>query len=196
MYFHICMYIFPHIAKSAEPVKPVQLTTLFCETCLSTVPKENYQLHQLRCQKSTNSQSNVTLSHNINDHNNAKQKCRESKPQKKEKKTLTPDVVAEDFDLLVDSFRQINSCCNFLKCKESIKLLGQHCRFCNRTFCFSHHQAEVHGCGAAAKLQARQDMHKVHSHLNNIKKNQLTNSLKKKVAEMEKLRTKKKNDEH
>ncbi|XP_065654259.1 DNA-binding protein SMUBP-2 isoform X2 [Hydra vulgaris] len=153
--------------------KPVKQDMLLCETCLSTVPQKNYELHKLRCQK------------------DIKQKHKDLLPQKKEKKTHKQPVVPEDFDTLVQSFAEINSHCSFQKCKKNIKLLGQHCQFCNKTFCLSHHQAEIHGCAEAAKFKARQDMHKTHSHLNNIKKSQLTNTLKKKVTEMEKSRRKK-----
>ena len=51
---------------------------------------------------------------------------------------------------------KLNTRCNFEKCKESITVLGQKCRFCAMTFCLSHHIPEVHGCDREAKGQARQ----------------------------------------
>uniref|UniRef100_A0A8C6L8N7 DNA-binding protein SMUBP-2 n=1 Tax=Nothobranchius furzeri TaxID=105023 RepID=A0A8C6L8N7_NOTFU len=61
----------------------------------------------------------------------------------------------DDFDSLISTVVKADSVCSFVKCKASVLTLGQHCIFCNRQYCLSHHIPEVHGCGEKAKSHAR-----------------------------------------
>jgi len=42
-------------------------------------------------------------------------------------------------------------------CKASVVTIGSNCKHCRLRFCLKHCQPEAHGCGAAAKTQARAD---------------------------------------
>ncbi|XP_067902110.1 DNA-binding protein SMUBP-2 isoform X2 [Heterodontus francisci] len=70
-------------------------------------------------------------------------------------KKATASGTEEDFDALIAASIKADSVCAFLKCKESILTLGQHCIHCNKRYCLSHHIPEVHGCGGSAKAHAR-----------------------------------------
>ncbi|XP_076027106.1 DNA-binding protein SMUBP-2 [Genypterus blacodes] len=61
----------------------------------------------------------------------------------------------DDFDTLIDAVMKADTVCAFIKCKASVRTLGQLCLFCKRQYCLSHHIPEVHGCGDEAKSQAR-----------------------------------------
>ncbi|XP_037307190.1 DNA-binding protein SMUBP-2 [Pungitius pungitius] len=61
----------------------------------------------------------------------------------------------DDFDTLINAVIKADSVCSFVKCKASVRTLGQLCLFCNRQYCLSHHIPEVHGCGDEAKSHAR-----------------------------------------
>nr|XP_040017952.1 DNA-binding protein SMUBP-2 isoform X4 [Gasterosteus aculeatus aculeatus] len=61
----------------------------------------------------------------------------------------------DDFDALIDAVIKAESVCSFVRCKASVRTLGQLCLFCNRQYCLSHHIPEVHGCGDEAKSHAR-----------------------------------------
>ncbi|KAM3869880.1 DNA-binding protein SMUBP-2 [Diretmus argenteus] len=79
---------------------------------------------------------------------------------KKRTKAGACDIAAaagadDDFDTLINAVMKSESVCSFVKCKASVLMLGQLCRFCNRQYCLSHHIPEVHGCGDKAKSHAR-----------------------------------------
>ncbi|KAM8893138.1 DNA-binding protein SMUBP-2 isoform 1-T2 [Spinachia spinachia] len=61
----------------------------------------------------------------------------------------------DDFDSLINAVMKAEAVCSFVKCKASVRTLGQLCLFCHRQYCLSHHIPEVHGCGDEAKSHAR-----------------------------------------
>ena len=123
-----------------------------CQNCGHMTTTANLTLHELRCQGKQ--QSAVTSE---STRSSAKQKKTKKKKESKENAVkIFSKTKAEDFDELIAMATKLNTRCNFEKCKESITVLGQKCRFCAMTFCLSHHIPEVHGCGREAKGQARQ----------------------------------------
>ena len=65
-------------------------------------------------------------------------------------------VADDDFDALIASVTALDSRCSFKKCKTLTNTLGRNCQHCTRRFCLQHLMPEVHGCGDAARAQARQ----------------------------------------
>jgi ATP-dependent RNA/DNA helicase IGHMBP2 len=127
---------------------------LLCSRCSKSVSKSNMELHKLRChiqpvQPTASSSS---------------QKPEVSKKKKSAnvlKKIPVPSkngVEEEDFDAVCAQFQTLNSVCNYERCKTKVTVLGADCAHCRARFCLSHALAEVHGCGEAAKLAARQQL--------------------------------------
>ena len=67
------------------------------------------------------------------------------------------DSVTE-LDALLAEVTLADNTCNFPQCSKHINLIGFQCKFCKTRYCMEHSLAEVHGCGDAAKLQARKDL--------------------------------------
>jgi len=114
-------------------------------------------------------------------------KTEKSKSEKKEEKE-------EDIDALLEEFTKLNNTCNYStansqRCTKSVRTLGQKCTFCAQVYCLTHHIAEAHGCGAAAKVKARQDIAKYADvkprPMNGVKKAQVQRKLDKKLDELE-----------
>ena len=108
-----------------------------CDICQKLVPQQNLTLHKLRC--------SVT----------------EPAPKPKQKlllkslPTVDDKTEKEDVDTILSEFKKVDNICNLRLCKTNISLIGQLCSLCHRRFCLSHHLPEVHGCGDAAREQAR-----------------------------------------
>ena len=101
---------------------------------------------------------------------------------------------------MISSFTKLDSECAFERCIQSVRTLGQKCACCLHTYCLSHHIPEVHGCGAKAKIRARQSMAAESSRLktkkvNAAQKAHLQRKLDKKMDEMAAKRKPKKKDE-
>ena len=156
-----------------------------CPTCKAQVPKDNLQLHSIRCsrllqqqqqdsekehtsearpsnaQKSSTTSSSATTkkkkSKTKTTNNNSSNK-QSNKGHSKDPKKQSEE---EDIDSILDEFKRLNNTCGYAlahaQCKNSIKMLGQKCEFCGLVFCLTHHIAEVHGCGDAVRIKARQD---------------------------------------
>ena len=126
-------------------------STIKCPKCKKQVPQTNFALHDIRCRVD----DTLTTSGDVI----VRPKTASSKkPKKKKSASRSKSSKAEetdDFDLLMAEANQLNTVCNFEKCKEYTTTLGQNCEFCRRRFCLKHHIAEVHGCGSAAKSSAR-----------------------------------------
>ena len=123
-----------------------------CQNCGHMTTTANLTLHELCCQGKP--QSAVTSK---STRSSAKQKKTKKKKESKENAVKNfSNTKEEDFHELIAMATKLSTRCNFEKCKESITVLGQKCRFCAMTFCLSHHIPEVHGCGREAKGQARQ----------------------------------------
>lgn len=172
----------PVVLEAVQPEIPPVHTK--CHICSVIVPTSNFDLHVLRCEKHSLSRKE----HDV------------QSPTKKttKKKKLKKKSEEEDIDALLESFSKENSKCVFSKCPKSIKTLGQKCQYCQQMFCLSHHMAEIHGCGNAAKVKARQDISKYQGSkphpMNNIKKAQLQRKLDNKLNNMEDERKKKSKD--
>ena len=123
-----------------------------CQNCGHMTTTANLTFHELRCQGEP--QSAVTSK---STRSSAKQKKTKKKKESKENAVKNfSKTKEEDFHEPIAMATKLNTRCNFEKCKESITVLGQKCRFCAMTFCLSHHIPEVHSCGREAKGQARQ----------------------------------------
>lgn len=100
----------------------------------------------------------------------ANQKIKSSKAKKsniKQKPSKTKlsikndsETQIEDFDALIAAVVKSDKTCCFDKCKKSVAILSQVCKFCNGRFCYSHFIPEAHGCGHLAKLEARSQIRK------------------------------------
>ena len=122
-----------------------------------------------------------------------------SKPQKnKARAKPSAKQTEEDFGKMLASFTKLDTQCAFNGCKQSIRTLGQLCKCCERTYCLSHHIPEVHGCGEAAKVRARQLASKPNGAkpkaFEATRKVQLHRKLDKKLDEMSEQRKSKRKD--
>ena len=159
-----------------------------CRTCDKSVPKHNMELHALRCSKIEDCEGGAREQMHRVRRKNLKKKA-QAKIDKKEKKNKEE----EDVDEVIAQFSKVDSICRFEKCKTSVLTLGQRCEFCTRMYCIRHSLAEVHGCGKAAKLNAKRTFQsnagKVKiKPLNEMQKKCAKMKLDKKINEMEKKR--------
>jgi len=155
-----------------------------CLDCSKAIPKHNLELHSLHCTRSKGERKEIGLPKK-----DIKKKVPAKAGNKEKKKTDEDDV-----DALIAQFTKVDSICSFEKCKGSVLTLGQKCKFCVRMFCLKHGLAEVHGCGEAAKVDARKAFEKSAGKaktrpLNDIQKKYVKKKLNEKIVEMEKKRT-------
>ena len=61
----------------------------------------------------------------------------------------------DDDEALLDAIIEAQKHCSYERCKRLVGTVRIDCRHCKRRFCMEHAQAEVHGCGDAAKVAAR-----------------------------------------
>ena len=123
-----------------------------CKKCGKMLPASNMQLHVLRCKIPVPQSSHSTS--NRKDQPSVRPKTKK-KTTKKTKDSALDMIDNDDFDGLIAAAVQENTGCAFVKCKALTATLGQNCKFCCKRFCLSHHMPEIHGCGDAAKSQAR-----------------------------------------
>ena len=65
---------------------------------------------------------------------------------------------APDDDMaLLDALIAESKSCPVKGCAKSTTATGATCPFCHLRFCYAHGQAEVHGCGDAARAAARRE---------------------------------------
>jgi ATP-dependent RNA/DNA helicase IGHMBP2 len=134
---------------------PVNTPMVLCNNCQKSVAKANMELHKLRCQVQLGASAvNSTVSQSSSC---ALPKKKKSAPVKKLPGASKTDDI-EDFDALCEQFQTLNRVCNYEKCKTKTAVLGADCVHCRVRFCLSHALAEIHGCGEAAKLAARQQL--------------------------------------
>ena len=160
--------------------------TATCSICSKSIPKKNLELHSLRCVKVDRGKGGQEI---IPLKKDTKKKI-QGKGGRKEKKTTEE----EDVDALIAQFANDDSKCSFDRCKNSILTLGQICKFCRRRFCLKHGLAEIHGCGEAAKIDARRSLERNSGKtkqrpLNDVQKGLIKKKLNDKIVEMEKSRT-------
>jgi len=120
---------------------------VICVNCGRAVPRQNIELHKMRCVKAV-----------VVDTKEVKEKEIRKEKTTKKKKSKSKDIVDDDFDNLCDSFQKLDTVCNFPKCKTLVATLGVNCAFCRVRFCLTHSMAEVHGCGEEARRVARQQV--------------------------------------
>ena len=73
----------------------------------------------------------------------------------KELKKKVNAVDEDDIDALIATVKKMDNFCCFKKCKISVQTLCNVCDFCQGRYCMSHHMLEIHGCGDAARAEAR-----------------------------------------
>lgn len=165
-----------------------------CSLCKKRVPSCNLELHSLRCEQilRINLGGRSKMERSEETHAGTNSKPLKNKAKTKPSSAKQPE---EDFDKMLASFTKLDTQCAFNACKQSIRTLGQLCKCCERTYCLSHHIPEIHGCGEAAKVRARQLASKPKSAkpkaLDATRKVQLHRKLDKKLEEMSEQRTKK-----
>lgn len=136
-----------------------------CSYCCTTVPEANILLHQARCARASviaidkSSEDNGGLSEHApaarEQDDYPKKHARRLKKSHLRSRDNPPD---DDLDSLLAEMKRVDSTCSYPSCKKDIKLIGVKCRYCSARFCLAHIIAEVHGCGEAAKKQARQQL--------------------------------------
>ncbi len=151
------------------------------------------ELHRLKCKINTDAEKRPDSGMRLVEEKKAA-KAKQKKKKKKVTNTPSNKDNEEDIDTLIDEFTKIDSVCRHDKCKTTVLTLGQHCKFCGKTFCLKHGLAEVHGCGEAAKIdardKARQYQEKGPSRKSDeIKKKHIKRKLDKKISDMESTRT-------
>ena len=67
------------------------------------------------------------------------------------------DVVNTKLDDVLDAVKQLDTTCDYAKCKAKTTLMAQDCNFCKHRFCFKHGLPEIHGCGEAVKKLEREE---------------------------------------
>lgn len=172
--------------------------SVMCEFCGKEIPKNNLELHNIRCGKEQQVENRLEETEKkVIKENTTKAPKKNAKSQQstKKKPIVENDKGDEDFDELVAEFTKVDSKCSHEKCRASVLILKQYCDFCGKTYCLKHGLAEVHGCGQAAKIHAQRKAKESYQKqpvkkLNVVQKNYVKRKLEKKISEMEVARTK------
>lgn len=86
----------------------------------------------------------------------AKIDSKTSSAKSKSKQSGGSAAAADDDDMaLLDSLLQQSKVCGAKGCSKSTQATGTTCTHCHLRFCYSHGLPEVHGCGNAARSDAR-----------------------------------------
>ena len=151
-----------------------------CPYCKKSIPVNNKTLHELHCSRQ-NRPSTAPISSNHVKQNGSggggggkgarkkeNLKRPDSQPLKEKKEKVKPKtshvqkasevlskIPDDDFDALISTITALDGKCAFRKCKTLTTTLGRQCVLCDRRFCLAHLTPEIHGCGQAAKEQAR-----------------------------------------
>ncbi|XP_052076083.1 DNA-binding protein SMUBP-2-like isoform X25 [Mytilus californianus] len=153
--------------KSQSDTTPAESNNnkLICKHCSKDVIKANYSLHEIHCarrQKEAAQSASSVKNRKESAKNRPENQKKPPSSTKNMKTNAEKDVIAklqnvdpDDFDALIASTKELDSKCNFTKCKVKTLTLGHTCEFCQRRFCLNHSMAEVHGCGDAVKARAR-----------------------------------------
>ena len=140
------------ITKSATEASKTSSQSVECVNCKKSIPKQNIDLHKLRCVCVVEIEESPGLSKGAK---SKKSKKKESKVKSKVKEDGNND---DDFDSLCEQFQKLDKVCNYPKCKVLVATLGVTCKFCGLRFCLNHSMPEVHGCGDEARKAARQQI--------------------------------------
>lgn len=66
-------------------------------------------------------------------------------------------VVNERLDTVLDAVRQLDTTCDYARCRTKTSLMHMDCSHCQLRYCIKHGLPEVHGCGEAIKRQEQAD---------------------------------------
>jgi len=170
-----------------------------CNNCKKAVPKNNIELHKIRCTVKLEE-----VKENIGSDNGAKSK---KKKAKKKEQNIANKIKSsdDDFESLCEEFQKLDQVCNFPKCKKLVSTLGVTCKFCGLRFCLNHSMPEIHGCGEEARKAARQQISRegrlvpgsgtYQKKVDKDKRAQLEKKLEKKLGEKNDQRQRKKKEQ-
>ena len=162
-----------------------------CPICETAVPRENLELHRVRCERLSHANAGLGTSKQ-----SSQAKKLPSRPKVKAVKK-NPAKEADDLDSLLAEMSLSDSTCKYADCRKSVSLVGTKCSFCSGRFCMSHSVPEVHGCAAAAKRHATQQLSKERRHgtrprrLDADRRAQLQRKLDRKIEDLSTPRKKK-----
>jgi ATP-dependent RNA/DNA helicase IGHMBP2 len=86
----------------------------------------------------------------------AKVKPANASSSAKKPEAIKSSLYKLDDDAFLDSLIKESETCYTKGCKESMKLLGEMCKYCKHMYCLKHFGAEMHGCGEEAKREGRE----------------------------------------
>jgi len=127
------------------------------------------------------------------------------KPKKHPDNAKTKNEATKPSDDVDEILKELNITPNRCTlCKRSTVILGRICPFCKLKFCVEHAMPELHGCGDAAKQQARAEFRRefmktqgsAEKPLNASQRHAARNRLEKKIEEAKKERSKKQGDDN
>ncbi|XP_053400098.1 DNA-binding protein SMUBP-2-like [Mercenaria mercenaria] len=128
-----------------------------CNICKKDVLKANLQLHEIHCARKERD-CKLSKEEKVDVSNKQKKEVSKSSKHRKFDKELAERVEKvdkDDIDALIETVQNMDNFCCFKKCKTSVQTLFQLCAHCQGRYCLTHHIPEVHGCGEAARAQAR-----------------------------------------
>ena len=168
-----------------------------CPHCDKMILKISFQMHEMHCSKIN--AAKVKEVHKVKNEPAKPTPKSSAAKSSKVKKNPIETADTDDFDQLLEMFQKSNDICNFKGCKVLTKTLGQNCEYCPNRFCLKHSMAEIHGCGDAAKKQARDhikkdgnlDVRKKQSYSAGVKHKIVEKNLKEKIKTMQDTRTNK-----
>ena len=154
-----------------------------CERCCSDIPVMNIELHQVQCLRRVEKK----------DLGNSAKAAQ--KPKQASRKRVKQVAQVEDLDTLLAEMTLADSTCKYSQCSKRVNVLGILCKFCRNRFCMEHSLAEVHGCGEAAKQEARRGVQRQGTKTRVFTRSQLETHLARKLEEKSNARQKKRDKE-
>lgn len=139
--------------ESIVEEKPKDSGKILCKWCNKDIIKANVQLHELGCPKNPHKKQKPCLAPSRKQENASKSSAPRQFDKELAKKMNNVDN--DDIDALIATVQKMDNFCCFKKCKTSVQTLCNVCNFCQGRYCMSHHMPEIHGCGDAARADAR-----------------------------------------
>ena len=173
-----------------------------CSVCGFAIPESNKELHQARCMREARRNKSSNDSHPPRPATAPAEVLpskKKSRKRKDEKGKAKGGAEEPELDALIAEIHLSNTICNFTSCNKRVDTLGFKCSLCHLRYCSTHYMAELHGCGEAAKKQARDEIRKQlksggarDKPLDPIKRQHLQRKLDKKIDDLSSDRQKKK----
>ncbi|XP_042883437.1 DNA-binding protein SMUBP-2-like [Penaeus japonicus] len=132
--------------------KENEKSTVRCQSCGKDVLQQNFSVHSAQCERKMRARKEEEERRKANQKSTKKKDGRRENKSGKGKKEEEEE---EDFDSLIARFTKEDNTCSQPNCKTPTTVIFQQCPFCRKTFCLTHHMAEVHGCGDEARRHAR-----------------------------------------